>query len=205
MKLSTLAILLGTGFCLLQILSLWNPGKFRELARKFPRSDAWGYGLMLLGTLWFLWNLKSESISDFAAYKTLMLVGFGAVGVLACIYLRDYLAVRGLAIVMLLLAKVMLDSARWEDTSWRLIIVVWAYALVIAGMWFTISPWRLRDLIQWATETEQRIRLFGSLRLAFGLLVLVLGLTAYRAAEQRVESEMQSNLQASAPSLTLTA
>jgi len=138
---------------------------------------------MLAGTSWFLWNLQQESISDFAAYKTVMLVGFGAIGVLACVFLRDFLAVRGLAIVMLLLAKVMVDTARWYDTHWRLVIVVWAYLMIVAGMWFTISPWRFRDLVQWATASELRIRCLGGIRLGFGLLLVILGLTVFRSEQ----------------------
>ena len=33
------------------------------------------------------------------------------------------------------------------ETDWRLVLVTMAYVLVFAGMWFTISPWRFRDLI----------------------------------------------------------
>jgi len=64
--------------------------------------------------------------------------------------------------------------------------VVWAYLLVIAGMWFTISPWRLRDIINWSTANEQRIRLLAGIRFAFGILLIVLGVTVYRHAEQGV-------------------
>ena len=47
-------------------------------------------------------------------------------------------------------------------------------------MWFTISPWRLRDLIDWATRTDRRVRVGSGLRLAFGLFVVILGLTVFR-------------------------
>ncbi|HYT58644.1 MAG TPA: hypothetical protein VEL06_00635 [Haliangiales bacterium] len=191
MKLSTLAILLGLGFGLPQVYGLMNPVKFRQAVRKFPRSETIGYVLMLLGTVWFLWNLNQENISDFAAYKKLMLIGFGAVGVAACIYVRDFLAVRGLAIVFLLLAKLMVDTARWEDTEWRLVIVTWGYLLVIAGMWFTISPWRLRDLLNWGTATEKRIRVGCGLRLAFGLFVLTLGLAVFRPVELKAAQQVE--------------
>jgi hypothetical protein len=83
---------------------------------------------------------------------------------------------------MLVVAKLMVDSARWVDTPWRLVIIVWAYAWVIAGMWFTISPWRMRDVIRWVTATPQRLRLISALRLGFGVFVIVLGLTAFRHA-----------------------
>jgi hypothetical protein len=47
-------------------------------------------------------------------------------------------------------------------------------------MWFTISPWRLRDMINWATANDSRTRNLSAARLAFGLLFVVLGLTVYR-------------------------
>ncbi len=191
MKLSTLAVLLGLGFGLPQLFGLLKPARFREAVRKFPRSEPWGYGLTLLGTVWFLWNLNQENISDFAAYKKAMLIGFAAVGVATCIYVRDFLAVRGLAIVFLLLAKLMVDTARWEDTEWRLVIVTWAYLLVAAGMWFTISPWRLRDFLNWGTATDQRIRVGCGLRLAFGLFILALGLVVFRSVELNADQQLQ--------------
>jgi len=191
MKLSNLAVLLGLGFGLPQLFGLLKPARFREAVRRFPRSEPWGYGLTLLGTVWFLWNLNQENISDFAAYKKAMLIGFAALGVATCIYVRDFLAVRGLAIVFLLLAKLMVDTARWEDTEWRLVIVTWAYLLVAAGMWFTISPWRLRDFLNWGTATDQRIRVGCGLRLAFGLFILALGLVVFRSVELNAEQQVE--------------
>ena len=180
MKLWILALLLGLAVALPQLYGLMNPAGFREAVRKFPRSQPWGWALMLLGTAWFLWNLQNERISDFEAFKPYMLVGFGAVGLGTCVFVRDFLAVRGLAIVLLLLAKLMVDTARWAHSEWRLVIVTWAYGLVVAGIWFTISPWRLRDLIDWATRTDRRVRVGSGLRLAFGLFVVILGLTVFR-------------------------
>jgi hypothetical protein len=91
------------------------------------------------------------------------------------------LAVRGLAVVLLLLAKLMVDTGRprLSQTPLVLIIQIWAYCLVVAGIWLTVSPWRLRDLLQWATATEKRIKIGCSLRLAFGLLVALLGFAVY--------------------------
>jgi hypothetical protein len=184
MHLSTLAILLGLGFGLPQLAGLINPSKFRDTLRRFPRSDACGYVLVLTGTAWFLWNVQLENISDFAPYKPLMLFGFAAIGILTCVFVRDFLAVRGLAIVLLLLAKVALDTQRWADTNWKNVITVWAYVWILAGIWFTVSPWYFRDWLHWNTANNRRIRIGCSLRLAFGLALVVLGLTVYRGAAQ---------------------
>jgi hypothetical protein len=134
---------------------------------------------MGLGTVWFLWNLNAESISDFAAYKKTMLLGFGLLGLATCIFVQDFLAVRGLAVVLLLLAKLTLDAARWHDSEWRLVLATWAYVWILAAMWLTISPWRLRDWIDWHTANARRMRLGSALHLAFGLFIVGLGLVVF--------------------------
>jgi hypothetical protein len=181
LKLSTLAILLGLGTALPQVYGLLKPSAFASAARGFPRSLTWGYVLMLAATGWFLYNLSQESIADFAAYKNVLFAGFAGVGIASCIYVQDFLAVRGLAVVFLLLAKLMVDSGRphLSETPFVLVIQTWAYVLVVAGIWFTISPWRLRNLIEWATANEARVKVGCGIRLAFGLFVAVLGLTKF--------------------------
>ena len=136
---------------------------------------------MLFGTIWFVWNVSQESISDFAAWKTPLLAAFTAIGIGTCVFVQDFLAVRGLAIVLLLLAKLMVDTGRpaLSVTHWVLVFQGWAYVLVVAGIWFTVSPWRLRDLLNWGTANEQRIKVGCGLRLAFGLFVAALGVTKF--------------------------
>lgn len=199
MKLSTLSVILGLVVAVPNAYGLFRPAAFAAAARKFPRHALLGYPLMLAATAWFLHNLSQEAVSDFLSFKPGLYILFGGVGVGACIFVRDFLPVRGLAVLLLLLAKLMVDTARWADTEWRLVMATWAYVLVLAGMWFTISPWRLRDLIHWATASDQRTRLLSSLRLAFGLFVLALGLTVYRAAEHKAPTEPQA-----APAVTLS-
>ena len=79
--------------------------------------------------------------------------------------------------------KLMLDTGRPHlgETSWVLVIQVWAYVLVIGGMWFTVTPWRLRDFLNWATATPMRVRVGSVIRLAFAVFVVILGLTAFRS------------------------
>ena len=189
MKLSTLSILIGSIMALPQIYGLLKPAAFAAAARKFPRYTPIGYVLIGIATAWFLYYLKQESVADFAAMKPALFVLFAGVGIGTCVFVQDFLPVRGLAVLLLLLAKLMVDTARWEDTEWRLVIVVLAYIWVIAGMWFTISPWRVRDMLYWATANEKRVRVGSVIRLALALFILVLGLTAYKRAEQRTATE----------------
>lgn len=178
-KLSTLSVCLGAALALVNLFGLLQPAQFAAAARKFPRSLPIGYVLTLGGTAWFMWNVSHESLADFESLKPFLYTLFIGVGLGTCFFVQDFLAVRGLAVLMLLLGKLMVDTERWASSEWRLVIAVWAYVLVMAGMWLTISPWRLRDFLQWGTANETRIRLGSAARLAFGVFVAVLGLTVF--------------------------
>jgi hypothetical protein len=176
-KLSFLAVVMGLGLALPQVYGLLKPGEFGRALRGFPRSNLWGYLFMPAATVWFVLNVRQEQIADFENMKNGMCLLFAAIGVGSCLFLKDFLAVRGLAVLFLLLAKLVVDSARVVDTDWRLVMVTWAYVLVVAGIWLTVSPWRGRDMIEFITANERRIRVGSAARLAFGLFVAVLGLT----------------------------
>jgi hypothetical protein len=78
----------------------------------------------------------------------------------------------------------MVDTGRaaLPHTHWVLVIQTWAYVLVVAGIWLTVSPWRLRDWLTWGTANENRIKVICGLKLAFGLLVAGLGFTVFKSA-----------------------
>lgn len=179
LKLSTLAVVLGAVVAWINSYGLFKPAAFAASARKFPRSIPIGWALTLIATGWFTWYVSQECIADFEFLKPYLYTLFIGVGIGTCIYVQDFLAVRGLSVILLLLGKLMVDTARWTDTPWRLVIITWAYLMVVAWMWFTISPWRLRDLIDWATANESRTRLLSGIRFAFGLFVIALGLLVF--------------------------
>lgn len=181
-SLSLLAVALGLLLILTNLYALVRPAKFAEAARKFPRSLPLGYFFMLLGTVWFVSYVKQESIADFESMKPYLYALFIGVGVGSCIFVKDFLAVRGLAVVMLLLAKLMVDTGRPHlgETPWVLLIQVWAYILVLAGVFFTVSPWRFREVLNWSVADAKRLKVMSGVRLAFGLLVAILGVTVFR-------------------------
>jgi len=181
-SLSALTMALGAAYAAPQLYAMANPRGYADWMKKFPRNIPLGVVLVLGGTAWFLHNLSLESIADFAAFKNYMFVGFAAIGLGTCIFVHDFLAVRGLAVLLLLLAKLMVDTGRPHlgDSHWVLVIQGLSYILVVAGIWLTISPWRLRDWIAWNTANDQRIRSGGVARLVFALFVFVLGAVVFK-------------------------
>lgn len=180
LSLSQLSVLLGIGIAIPQVWQITRPEEWRRWSTTFPRSQSLGWVLVLGATAWFLRHVQNETLADFSRFKPYLLAGFAAIGVLTCVYVNDFLAARGLALMMLLVAKLMVDTARWHASGWRWVIATLAYAWVFAGIWLTISPWRLRDFLEWQNRTDQRLRALAFARLALAVLLIVLGLTVYR-------------------------
>jgi hypothetical protein len=181
MTLSNFSMLLGAAVAIPAVWALMKPAQFAESLKKFPRSEMWGYALTAIGAAWFLFNVNREAIAEFAAYKTHMLVGFGSVAVLACFFVPDFLAVRGLCVTTLMLCSYLLSLTRWADSQWRLLLVVAAYIWIVVSIWWMVSPWRMRDFINWLTARPERLRSFAIMRLVFGVALIVLGVTAFRS------------------------
>jgi len=179
-SLANLSLALGAIMVLTAVWGLAKTEGAMDWMKKFPRNETAGWTLTLVGMAWFLWVLSGETLADFERFRMHFKVFIVATGVGACFFLKDFLAVRGLAVVLLMLAKLIVETARWHESDWRLVLVVLAYALVVKAMWFTVAPWRMRDILDWATASEQRFKMMCGVRLAFAVLLMVLGLTVFK-------------------------
>ena len=186
-SLAGLSMLIGAFLVILSGYTLSKPVAVGQALRGFPRANTPGYVLMLAATAWFLWNIKIEDMADYREIKHWFYYGFGAVGIGSCIFLRDFLAVRGLAVFMLLLAKLMLDTQRHymlatpveQMSEWRLVFAVWAYLIILVSMWWVVSPWRMRDMIDWMLSKPGRFEAKCWFRLVFGIVLIALGLMVF--------------------------
>lgn len=178
--LSPLALVLGLGLGAFQVFALARPAAWRAFMLRLPRHRALGTVLVLAATAWFVFYLRSETLADFAKYRPIMMAGFTAIGILTCLYVTDLIGARGVALILLLLAKLMVDTARWHPSNWRWVVTGVAYLWVITGIWWTISPWRMREAIEWNCRTDGRLRALAWARLALCALFVLLGATVYR-------------------------
>lgn len=177
--LKPVAITLGAAIIAGRALGVVNPQRYRDIVRKFPRAVWPGILFLSIVLVWSLIVVSRASEEGMIIAKTYVYAFLAAtyVGLIALKF--DFLAVRGLAILLLMLAKVVVDSANQLDTPWRLVMTVTAYFWAIAGMWFTVSPYRMRDMIDWATATNDRCRALCGLGCGIGAFLIALGLFAY--------------------------
>lgn len=178
-SLANLSLILGVTAVAKGVWGFSASEKAIEFAKAYPRNNNAGYVTILAAMVWFLLILKGESMSDFERYRVHFNVFILATGIGACVYLKDFLAVRGSAVLAILLAKLIVDTARWHESDWRLVLVTWAYIMVVAGMWFTASPWRMRDLIQWSTADASRFKKLCVGHTVFGVLLVVLSFVVF--------------------------
>ena len=179
-SLANLSMILGALALAKGVYFITAAKKACEIIKAFPRNDNAGYLLILISMVWFLLILKDENMADFEKYRTAFNVFILASGIGSCLYLKDYLAVRGAAVLMMLIAKLIVDTARFHESEWRLVFVTAAYLMVIGGMWFTVSPWRMRDLFAWGTADEKRFKILCGFRIGFGILLLMLGIFEFK-------------------------
>jgi hypothetical protein len=180
MTLFLATLLPGLFLALLGALLLWNGPGLGVAARALPRSPAWGWLLFGAGAAWFLWRLSQLGESDLIFFKTpqVVMLGFGALAVLACIYTPDFLAVRGLCVLMLLAAEPLLYAAYMEyQHPQRLLMVTAVYVGLVAALYLAAAPYRLRDWFDWLFRVPARPRLVGAGLLAYGLAIAVAAFT----------------------------
>ncbi|MGA1205821.1 MAG: hypothetical protein ACO3ZW_08465 [Opitutales bacterium] len=166
------AVLLVVGLPLLAF-----PAKVEPILRGFPRHRATGIATMIIGGGWFLVKIWQLGQSDFGDYKELLLILFGGTLIGSIYYVRDFLAVRGVAILILLSANTGLKSAfGLYDIPGRLVLVSILYVFIVAAMVYGVAPYKMRDTIAWLYAGTLRARLLGFIFTAMssGLIVAAL-------------------------------
>jgi hypothetical protein len=92
---------------------------------------------------------------------------------LVILYCEEFLAARALGCLLLLAAAIPLDAAFLKEPPSRLLLVVFAYAAILKGLFWVGMPYLLRDQVNWATATAGRWRLLCAGGLVYGVLILV--------------------------------
>ena len=169
-----------TGALLLVVgvmLSVKN-NKLRSSILNFPRSKTLSFWFVGTATTWFLWrHVAFLSEADFGNYKLLIGAIALASAILSFIYVADFLAVRGLAMMILLWSREVLDSAFLHEAHSRLFLVSSIYLLIIFSIYFGAWPYKIHDFIEWLRLRNLRISLLGWIFSFFGISIILLTFT----------------------------
>ncbi|MDR2200781.1 MAG: hypothetical protein LBN94_01580 [Puniceicoccales bacterium] len=140
--------------------------------RKFLRSQLAGTLIFSLSGAWFLGHVLTLGESDFGQYRLFFFIFFLTIILIALSKIRDFLSVRGAAILLLLTSNELLKLAYMEPCKSRLILVIFIYAMIISGMVFGGWPYKGRDVVDFLFSHPPRSQLLGFWTTVYGILLL---------------------------------
>ena len=165
---TTLAI--GISLFALGAYFLWHGMSSAKRMQAFPRSQAAAFILLGSAAFWFLFKVTQLGPADFGQYKNLLFILFLIVTIGSFIFVPDFLAVRGLAAIILLTAGALLDISYMHYGS-ALILKAFVYLAIVIALILGANPYKLRDFFEWLYKKEARPRVLGGVFVIYGLLL----------------------------------
>jgi hypothetical protein len=157
---------------------LLNHTGYAAVLKSFPRSKSAAYVFFSAGAAWFLYAIWHLSPADFGEYRTYLFIGFAAVAVLAFKCVPDFLAVRGLATLILMGAMPLLDAGFMNFEHAQIFLYkIAVYLAIAAAIWLGAQPWRLRDFLTWLFARPARTRGVGGTLAGYGLVLSIVAFT----------------------------
>ena len=183
--LKTTGLAVAAYLLIAHVVGLVKAESVKSGLKSFPRNLIAGRVLLGLVAVWCyglfqgLGPIPKMSMGEFWHLREMLTWGVVIGAVLVAFFADEFLSVRALGCLMLLSACVILDAAFLKEPTSRLLIVVFAYAAIIKGLFFVGMPYLFRDAVTWVTADEKRWK-FGMLAgLAYGVVVLLAALLWY--------------------------
>lgn len=174
----------------LHAVMLAKPAMMQGFFKKFPRDPMMGQILLGIGLAWFWLLIAPDNLGklsalamdlgEFNGAKSILRILVPVTLILVAISVRDFLAVRALGVVGLMVASPLLESAFLKDPSSRLLVPIFAYALLTASLFWVGMPYLFRDAVSWVTADQKRWTAFSLAGLCYGLATLVCALAFWR-------------------------
>ncbi|MGZ5553357.1 MAG: hypothetical protein ACXWHF_06930 [Chthoniobacterales bacterium] len=179
LSLKTAGILAGLFLLLVSLPSLFRPTLGRDWFTKLPRSRPAGILLFTIAFIWTFWLLATMEMGEFSSFRKPLLIALPVGYFLVLRFVNEFLAVRALGILYLLAAEPLIEAAFLRYESSRLLVTVFAYILVVKGLFFVTMPYVMRDQIDWGTRTTGRWMSLNAIALAYGAALLAFAFTIY--------------------------
>ena len=190
LSLFTVGLILGIWLIGLHAVMLAKPAAAQDFLKKFPRNPLWGQILLGIGLAWFWLLIAPDNLGklsalamdlgEFHGAKPLLRILVPVSLVLVATSVRDFLAVRALGVVGLMIASPLLESAFLKDPSSRLLVPVFAYTLLTASLFWVGMPYLFRDAVTWVTADQKRWRLLSAAGLGYGLATVICAFVFWR-------------------------
>lgn len=171
LSLYTAGVIAGAFLVVVGVFGLIKPD-FAQVMKQFPRSRVAGVVLLTICLIWTFWLVATIQMGEFSSFRRPLLIALPIGYVLTLFFVDEFLAVRALGILCLLAAEPLLDAAFLRYEMSRLLVTVFAYLLIIAGLFWVAIPYVLRDQINWSARSVSRWRFLHAIALIYGGVIL---------------------------------
>jgi hypothetical protein len=182
LTLKTVGMTIGLLLIAVHLLALLKPKSTQAWLKKLPRNQQVGRAILAIDFIWCFIIWSEMDLGEFHTFEKnvqiILVIGFLAFGH----YVREFLAVRAIGLLLILLACPVLDAAFLQPVMSRLLLVFLAYAWIIIGMFYVGMPYLLRDEIDWVSAKPSRWKMSSLAGLAYGSAVLICALLFYGEA-----------------------
>jgi hypothetical protein len=165
------------------LVALSLPGLLKPdlavVAQRFPRSRIAGITLLSIDLIWTMWLLATMEMGEFSSFRKPLLIALPVGYLLVLFFVDEFLSVRALGVLCLLVAEPLLDAAFLRHEGSRLLVTVFAYLLIVAGLFWAAIPYILRDQINWSARSAVRWRFLHGVALLYGAAILAFAFTRY--------------------------
>lgn len=179
LSLHTAGLLAGLFLLILGAAGLTAPAAVGKFALALPRSRTMGIILLTVAAIWSFWLLATMEMGEFSAFRKPLLIALPITFFLVIRFVDEFLSVRALGMLCLLAAEPLLEAAFLRYETSRLLVTVFAYVLIVAGLFWVTMPYQLRDHIYWTTQSATRMRLFHLLTAIYGVAILAFAIASY--------------------------
>jgi hypothetical protein len=179
LDLHTAGMAAGVLLVLITLPGFFKPALVQTWLKRFPRSSIAGIVLLSLVLVWSFWLLATMEMGEFSSFRRPLMIVLPIGYVLVMRFVDEFLAVRALGILCLLAAEPLLEAAFFRNETSRLLVTVFAYLLIVAGLFWVTMPYLLRDQINWTARNNTRWHALHGIAAVYGLTILACAFTQY--------------------------
>lgn len=177
----------------LHAFMLLRPETCKVWIKRLPRHYMAGVVVMGIALAWF-WILVSPSrmpvfsslsslsmnLAEFNSMKPLLRLVIPLFFIGMCLYVKEFLFVRGLGLLGIIAAGPILIGGMFKDDPTRFVLPVFAYIILTAGMYCVGMPYLFRDFSNWLLKEDRRYQWSAGIGFGYGIVVLLFSLLFWR-------------------------
>lgn len=166
--LGLLLIAMGIGMCFLQ-------EKHQVNVYQMLRSNTLGMVVFLVACVWFLLKIANLGEADFGQYKHWLLLLFGFAFAGCCVYWKDFLVVRGIAMLSLMSIQKLLGIGYMSEAFVHPFISLFFYVWIVIFMYIGVYPYCARNILPVIFRKNCRyIKYIGLIFTLYGISLIIL-------------------------------